>query len=135
MVHGRVAIVAGVLVTFGSAGCSAAPGQPGPVATADCQTQVRLADQLYTGYGFTDRDATAHGVAEAADCHDVGKDAPGSVFPHDPRSVRVWSFAGHPPEQVLGVRFDADSFQVLVAESATPSERDRILQQLTGPAH
>lgn len=71
------------------AGC-ASPGSD----TFDCAAQVRLDGRIYTAYGSTERSAATFAVADEADCHDVGEDAEGSVFPDDPRQVTVWAFDG-----------------------------------------
>jgi translation initiation factor 2B subunit (eIF-2B alpha/beta/delta family) len=92
---------------------------------------VRLDGHVYTSYGFTDREATQFSVAEQADCHDVGRDAEGSVFLDDPTQVTVWSFESYATEKVLGVRFDRDSFAVFVADSVPRDQADRILEELS----
>jgi hypothetical protein len=86
---------------------------------------------IYSGHGYTDQEATSLGAADEAVCHDVGRDAPGSVFPDDPHQVAVWTFAGYPPDQVLGVRFGQDSFVVFIAESVPRPQADRILSELS----
>ncbi len=101
-----------------------------PQTSSDCSAQVRVDGIAYTSHGYTDREASRHSVAEAAECHDVGEDAGGSVFPEQPRQVTTWSFRGYPPEEVLGVRFDKDSFAVFVADSVPLSERERIWREL-----
>ena len=97
---------------------------------AECTPQLRLGDVVYTSYGYTDRQPKKFATADKADCHDVGRDAPGSVFPDDPRQVVVWAFRGYPAEKVLGVRFDATSFAVHVAESVPRAEGNRIFREL-----
>jgi hypothetical protein len=52
------------------------------------------------------------------------------VFPEHPRQVTTWAFSGFPPEKVLGVRVNQESFAVLFADSLSPEERDRIYQDL-----
>jgi hypothetical protein len=98
---------------------------------AECTPQVRLDGRIYTSYGYTDRSAQRFGEAEQADCDDVGDAAAGSAFPDEPTMVRVWSFHGYPPEDVLGVRFDEDSFAVLVAESMARKDAERIFRELS----
>lgn len=73
-------------------------------------------------------------MADEAECHDVGKDAAGSVFPGDPRQLNAWTFEGYPPEQVLGVRFDEHTFAVFVADSLPEGDRDQILRDLSDQA-
>jgi Family of unknown function (DUF6281) len=80
-------------------GCSADGGSR---SSGDCSTQVRAEGIVYTSYGYTERNASRHSVAERADCDDVGEDAAGSVFPEHPQQVITWSFRGYPPEEVKG---------------------------------
>lgn len=102
-------------------------------SAADCASQVRLDGVVYTSHGYAERIATRHSAADAAECHDVGKDAAGSVFPARPRQVTTWTFGGYPPEKVLGVRFDQDSFEVFVADSVPRAKRERIFRELQKP--
>lgn len=85
---------------------------------------------VYTSHGYTERKATKYSSAEEADCQDVGPDAAGSVFSESSEQVTTWTFAGHPPAKVLGVRSGRDSFAVFVADSVNPEERDRIYEDL-----
>lgn len=117
-----------VAAGFVSLGCD---GTEPREATADCSTQVRFDGRVYTSYGYTDRKATRIGVADRAECHDVGVDAKGSVFPADPRQVAVWSFEDYPPHEVLGVRFEGTSFAVFVEDSVSEAESGQILRALT----
>lgn len=98
--------------------------------TADCTVQIRVDDVVYSSYGLTDEPASEHGTAERAECHDVGADAEGSVFPDDPETVTTWAFDGHSPDQVLGVPHGEDSFAVFIAPSVPDAERDRIMAAL-----
>ena len=116
------------LLLLGS-GCASDPETQG--ATADCSSQVRVGDEVFTSYAFTRAQATRQGVADAAECHDVGADPAGSVFPDDPRQVRTWSFEGYSPDEVLGVRAGDDAFAVFIAESVSATERDRIADGLS----
>ena len=112
-----------------SSGC----GGDSPVA-ADCQGQIRIGDEVFTSYGYTKSEATRHGVADQAECHDFGHDAAGSVFPDDPQQVPTWTFDGYSPDEVLGVRFGNGGFAVFVVDSLPPEERDRMLEALSeGP--
>ena len=83
------------------------------------------------GYAFTQRAASRHGTAELADCHDVGEDAPGSVFPEVPQTVVVFAFEGYSPDQVLGIRAGGGLFEVMVARSLSRDEVERVMQELT----
>lgn len=118
-------VAAASLLVVGCAGKA-----PGGHAAADCSTQVRLDDRVYTSYGYTDREGTKLSVADRAECHDVGPDAEGSLFPEDPEQVTVWSFEGYSPERVVGVRFDSDSYAVFVADSVPRTESDQIFEAL-----
>lgn len=101
-------------------------------ASADCSNQVRLHNRVYTSHGYTDRVATRFALAELAECHDVAGE--GSVFPEDPQYVGAWSFPGYPTDQVLGVRFDEDSFAVYVADGVPRAESERIFRELDSEA-
>lgn len=129
------AFLAAVAVALTVAGSGCAASSAGNAESAgDCQAQVRLDGVTYTSYGYTDRQAKRFGTADEAECHDTGSDAPGSVFPADPRPVTVWTFAGYSPSEVLGVRFDETSFAVFSADSLPSQEVDRILAQLNPSA-
>lgn len=101
-----------------------------PQSAADCTNQIRYDGRVYSSYGHTDRDAISFGEAEEAECHDVGVGAAGSVFPDDPARVTTWSFAGYPTDEVLGVRFDEDTFAVYVADGLPRAKSDRIFREL-----
>lgn len=111
-------------------GCSADNSS----AEGDCAAQIRVDGEVYTSHSFTDRQATRHGTADRADCDDAGEDAAGSVFSDDPEQVTTWSFSGYPSDNVLGVRFDEDSFAVFVADSLPEEERERLSDELSKPA-
>ena len=128
----RFAVVAiSLTLSFAVAGCS---GDGGRQTSGDCQAQVRADGIVYTSYGYTERNARKHAVAERADCHDVGKDAAGSVFPEKPQHVTTWSFRGYPPEEVVGARFDKDTFAVFIADSVPDAARKRIYRELDQPS-
>jgi hypothetical protein len=120
-------VTVAVTFCFAGIGCSASGGSE---TSGDCQAQLRADGTVYTSYGYTERSATKFSSADEADCEDVGEDAAGSVFPEHPRQVTTWVFPGYPPEEVLGVRLDQDSFAVFVADSVSPEERDRIYEDL-----
>ena len=119
----------GAAAVLALAGCATAV-TGGTQGAADCTSQVRLGGVVYSGYGSTERPATRHGEADRAECDDLGADAHGSFFPRHPAQVAVWSFAGHPPEEVLGVRRAGGAFEVFVAESLPDRDRDRVLRRL-----
>jgi len=121
------ATVLGAVVGSILAGCGSSQPQE---STADCTNQVRIDGRVYTSYSMTDREGTPFGVADQADCHDVGVGAEGSVFPDSPRQVAVWSFEEYPTEKVVGVRFDRHSFGVFVADTVPQAESNRILLEL-----
>jgi hypothetical protein len=87
---------------------------------------VRADGIVYSPLGMTQRAATEYSSADESDCHDVGRDAPGSVFSETPRQVATWTFDGYAPAKVLGVRSHEGSFDVFVADSVPPEERDKI---------
>ena len=112
-----------------TAGC-----QDAAVVAADCQGQIRVDGATFTSYGSAQRDATAHGTADQAECDDTGQDpGGGSVFPDNPQQVETWRFDGYPPAEVLGVRVGGSGFEVYVADSLPDHERDRILEELGEP--
>lgn len=116
-----------VLAAMVLGGCSMDSGSE---TSSDCASQVRADGVVYTSYGHTEHSATEFSSAEEADCDDVGDDAAGSVFPEEPRQVTTWAFPQYPPEDVLGVRFDQDTFAVFVADTVPPEKRDRIYKAL-----
>ena len=118
-------------LAFFLAGCVGSTDAPEGSAAYECTTQIRLDGVIYSGYGYTDQEATEFGTADEAACHDVGLDAPGSVFPDDPDQVTVWTFAGYESDQVLGVRFGQDQFVVLIAESVPRDQADHIFSELS----
>lgn len=119
-------LTAPVLAALLLAGC----GSDGE-GSADCGSQVRLDGVVYTSHGFTQRGGERLGPVEVAECHDVGEDAPGSVFPDDPREVQAVRIPGHDADVALGVRFDDTSFRVYVAESVPDAEQERIYEELS----
>ena len=128
----RVGLAAAMVVLGGiSAGCSGDPASP---VAADCTNQVRLDGRVYSSYGFTNLAATRFADVELADCHDLGRGAPGSVFPEDAHHVSGWSFPGYSTDDVLGVPFDEDSFAVYVSDAVPPAESERLFTELAGDA-
>ena len=124
-------VVMSLTVAIIVSGCSGNGGPGG--ASSDCQAQVRADGIVYTSYGYTERKASRHSVADQAECHDVGtmEEVPaGSVFTDNPKQVTTWSFRGYPPDEVLGVRFDKSSFAVFVADSVPDAEQERIYRDL-----
>lgn len=121
------AVAISLTLSFAVTGCSWDSGRQ---TSGECQAQVRDDGIVYTSFGYTERNARKHASAERTDCHDVGKDAAGSVFPEEPQHVTTWSFRGYSPEEVVGVRFDKDTFAVFVADSAPDAARERIYREL-----
>ncbi len=95
---------------------------------------MRADGAIYTSLGRIQHSAILYSSADEADCEDVGENADGSVFPEHPRQVRTWAFSGFPPEKVLGVRANRDSFAVLFADTMSPEQRDQIYQDLAEEA-
>ena len=100
------------------------------VVAADCSARVRLDGRVYDEGGYVDRRAIRTGVADEAACHDVGDDPEGSVFLDHPRQVTVWAFRGFAPEEVLGVRFDEETFRVFVVEAFPRADVDDLVKEL-----
>lgn len=125
MRHAGAAI--SLTLSFVVSGCS---GDGRSQTTGDCQAQVRADGIVYTSYGYTERRASRHSVADRAECHDAGEDAAGSVFPEEPEQVTTWTFSRYQPEKVLGVRVDSDTFGVFVADSVPDAERKSIYRDL-----
>ena len=46
--------------------------------------------------------------------------------------MAVWSFEGYSPDQVLGVRFDDQRFEVYFAESLASTDIERMSEELNG---
>jgi hypothetical protein len=126
----RISAPAGVILAFLLAGCGGGTNTPAGSAAYECTPQIRFDGVIYSAYDYTDRVATKLGTADEADCYDVGRDAPGSVFPDEPHKVAVWSFANYSSDQVLGVRFGDDSFSVFIAETVPRDQAERIAREL-----
>jgi hypothetical protein len=108
----------------------------GPGGSADCGTQIKVGDTVFSSYGYTNRDATEHGVALESVCEDVGADARGAVFTDESRRVTTFRFEGYPATEVLGVRFgDQPKLAVFVADSVSPDDQDRIYRELAPAKH
>lgn len=126
------AAAGGVVVALALAATGCGVNTPSTaISTADCADQMRSGGVVYTAYGITDHPARRYATADRADCHDTGTDPRGSVFPDSPDQVATWTFRGYPSDKVLGVRRGGSSFEVFVADSVPPSERDRISQALS----
>lgn len=117
-------------LAFFLAACAEDANAPEGSAAYECTPQIRFDGVIYTAYDYTDRGATKFGTADEADCHDVRREAPGSVFPNDPQQVAVWTFGAYSSEQVLGVRFGPDSFTVFIADSVPRDQAERITRAL-----
>lgn len=127
------AAVAAVLLL--GAGCASAGSSETSSRTSDCQAQVRVGGEVYTGYAFTRHEPSArYAEAEVADCDDNGTDARGSVFRGGATQVETWSFAGHDPGDVLAVRFDARSWEVYFSESVPRDVLEETVRELSSAA-
>jgi hypothetical protein len=126
LIQSRVITVSAcaVLLSLVSAGC---PGDQG-ATSADCASAIRGDGTVYVEAGFTKHLAVASGQAERADCHDVGRDAPGIVFPGEPNAVNVVAFEDHDASQVLGVR-EGKKIRVFVAEGVAA---EPVMNELEG---
>lgn len=114
-----------VLALLATAGCG-----PDTPATSDCQAQVSTDGATYTSYGDTERSAVQYGSAERAECRDNGDESTGNLFTDDAESVTTWTFDGYDPLMVLGVRYNADTFAVFVADDVPEAEQKRIYRDL-----
>lgn len=101
-------------------------------SASDCETVVRTNGVTYSSVGLGESDATRLSTAGEADCDDAGRDARGPVFPEHSRRVDTWTFPGHSPTEVLGIRADGDSLEILVADSLASEKRTRIEESLLG---
>jgi hypothetical protein len=96
---------------------------------ADCALAIRHEGTTYVEHGFTSRPATRTGQADDAECDDTGTEPKGAWFPEDPRRVDVWTFDGHDPDEVLGVREPDGTFRFFVAEGVNARPIIRSLQR------
>lgn len=106
----------------------------GGTASADCTTQVRVGDAVYSGYGSTAEVMEPWREAEVAECHDTGvvggQEPQGSVFTGEGDRVQTWTVEGYEPQQVIAVRHRRDQVEVFVSDDLTEKERDRIISSL-----
>ena len=116
-----------VLLILASAGCAGGQG----ATSADCAAAIRRDGTVYTEAGFTKAPVVASGQAERANCHDVGRDASGTVFPDDPNAVNVVAFKDHDATQVLGVR-EGKQIRVFVAEGVAAEPVMNELERVGG---
>ncbi|RYU14349.1 DUF6281 family protein [Nocardioides iriomotensis] len=126
----RTSVPVAAMLAFLLTGCAGDTTSSEPSAAYECTPEIRFDGVVYSAYDYTDQGATKFGTADEADCHDVGREAPGSVFPNDPRQVAVWTFGGYTSEQVLGVRFGPDSFMVFIADSVPRDQAEHISRTL-----
>jgi hypothetical protein len=126
LIQSRVITVSAcaVLLSLVSGGCTRDQG----ATSADCAAAIRRGGTVYIEAGFTKNLAVASGQAERADCHDVGRDAPGTVFPGEPNAVNVVAFEDHDASQVLGVR-EGKKIRVFVAEGVAA---EPVINELDG---
>lgn len=85
-------------------------------SSSDCAVAVRAGNITFVEAGIVSGPARSYGEAEYASCDDNGENPRGAYFPDDPRMVRVWSFAGHDSQKVVGIRVTGQKLRVLVAE-------------------
>jgi hypothetical protein len=110
-----VRVVLTVLLLALLVGC----GEDGQ-STSDCALAVRSEGTVYVEAGFVSGPAQPWGKADFASCDDNGEDASGVYFGAHARQVDVWTFKGHEPKTVLGVRVSDNRFRVFVAEGEDP---------------
>lgn len=128
---GRIGIATGCCVIAAAVSGCVHDGGTSDEHASDCQNQVRVGDRVYTSYGYTDRVATSVGEADRAECQDNAADGLGSVFPKNAERVAVWAFPEFKARDVLGVRFDSDTFAVFVSDEVDPSQAERIYAELS----
>jgi hypothetical protein len=129
MVTGRRAVVAVLALALVATGCGSNTEARSP-AIIDCVHAIRFDGVIYASQGNTRHAASRYESADVDECRDVGSGAPGPVFPEHPHQVTTWTFAGYPPEQVLGVRLTKHSFSVFVARSVPQHQGERIVRDL-----
>ncbi len=102
----------------------------GAVTGGSCVAQLRLNGVVYDGWDYVERaEGQRVGLAEMASCDDVGRDARGSYFPDEPRTVEVWSLPPVETTKAVGV-LQGRGFTVYVAAGLSDEERQRVLEQL-----
>ncbi len=107
-------VLAGCWEAAAEAPLDAAPEARGGGA-ADCGVSVRFEGRTYVERGFTEVRATRAGTAVVASCQDTVQNSRGSYFDENSADVAVWSFPGHDPDEVVGMKID-DLYRVLVLE-------------------
>ena len=123
----RVVVLFCVMLLSLVVGCGSDQG----ATSADCgAAAIRRDGTVYTEAGVTKHPATATGQAERAECHDVGPNAPGTVFPGDGEKVKVVTFEEYEASQVLGVR-EGNTTRVFVAEGVASQP---VMKALEGDA-
>ena len=124
----RVIVLLSAMLLSVVVGCGSDQG----ATSADCgAAAIRCDGTVYTEAGFTTKHpATTSGQAERAECHDVGPNAPGTVFTGDGEKVEVVTFEEYEASQVLGVREDNTTL-VFVAEGVASQP---VMKALEGDA-
>ena len=101
-------------------------------STSDCVTLVRQAGTTFREVAFSGHQATRAGQADRSDCDDIGVDTRGAYFPADPDQVKVWSFDGFDPSEVIGVGQWDGKVGVFVAETMPEAKVDDVIDALSG---
>ena len=102
----------------------------GTATGASCVAQLRLNGVVYDGWDYVERaEGQRVGLADMASCDDVGRDARGSYFPDEPRTVEVWSLSPVETTKAVGV-LQGRGFTVYVADGLSDEERQRVFEQL-----
>lgn len=104
-------------------------------AVAECTPEVRFQGTIYRAWVRSpQQQATKLGMADDADCDDIGCDAAGAYFSPNPRQVDVWAFEGLPVSDVIGVS-RRDGLHVYVAENVPNTRAARIANKLDETPH
>lgn len=120
-------------------GCASATGdlgddvgvRDGGAGAATCVLPIRFDGRVYTGVSSVAQPPTvALGLADQAECADVGEEAIGVWFPAEPRQIEAWAVDGFDPHRVISVRDVTGGFVVLVAKELPGGAVDRIVARL-----
>ncbi len=128
-----VAVAALLLAGCGADEESDDPRQPAELA-AECTPQVRFEGTVYWGLiGPAKHVPTGSqiGVADVADCDDIGRNPIGPYFPPDPDQVEVWALEGYPISEVIGVQRH-DGVDVYAVEDMPRTRADAITNEMLG---
>lgn len=103
--------------------------------SADCTPQIRVGETTYSLRFYSDRPAESHAAGDDSECHDNGRNAPGTIFADDPRQVETWTFAGYSARRVLAVKAVGGdpAFAVYLADDLPEPDQRAIERDLQRP--